>query len=455
MKILLADDDNIIRGGIETFLKSQSHQVTSVPDGKAALQLTQKENFDLIISDVQMPLMSGLEFLKALRKENNAAPVIIITAFASIENAVKAMKIGANDYLTKPLNLEELKIKIEKIKSEAELKKENAKLKEKLRRIEFPEIIGESKPMREVKKLITKVASSNTIPVMIYGKSGTGKELVAKAIHGAGNRSGKPFIAINCAAMPDELLESELFGYVKGAFTGATGNKDGLFKAADGGTLFLDEVGETSPRLQAKLLRVLQDFKIQPLGTTRTFTVDVRIIGANNVRLQELVENGKFREDLFYRINVAEITLPGLRERTEDVPLLISHFLKTSEADKKIVFSKEAIDALLNYKWPGNIRELENFVKTISLFAEKEFIEKEDLPENIVNGAITGKYEWNALLNKNDFQEAQKSALENFERKFLEYHLKKNDGNISRTADAINLSRVSLHKKIQKYRLND
>ncbi|NOX19511.1 MAG: sigma-54-dependent Fis family transcriptional regulator [Chlorobi bacterium] len=455
MKILLADDDATIRSGIETFLKSQNHKIVPVSNGKEALELTEKEKFDLIISDVQMPLLDGIELLKTLREKDGTIPVIIITAFASIENAVKAMKIGANDYLTKPLNLEELKIKIEKIKSEIELKKENSELKEKLRRIEFPEIIGESKAIKEVKKIITKVASNDTIPVMLYGKSGTGKELAARAIHNAGKRRGKPFVAVNCAALPEELLESELFGYVKGAFTGAVNDKDGLFKAADGGTLFLDEVGETSPRLQAKLLRVLQDFQIQPLGTTKSFPVNVRLIGASNRRLQDLIESGKFREDLFYRINVAEITLPNLCERTDDVPILISHFMSTSNAERKISFTKEAMDALVDYDWPGNIRELENFVKTISLFAEKEIIEKEDLPENILNASFTGKHEWNNLLNSSDFQEAQKSALENFEKKFLEYHLKKNDGNISRTADAINLSRVSLHKKINQYGLGN
>ncbi len=453
MKILLADDDKITRSGIEAFLKSRKHQTVPVENGKEALEAAAKEDFDLIISDVQMPLMGGLEFLKELRGSGNATPVIIITAFASIENAVKAMKIGANDYLTKPLNLEELKIKIEKINSEALLKKENAELKEKLRRIEFPEIIGDSKAINEVKKLISKVAGNDAIPVMLYGKSGTGKELAARAIHNGSARRGKPFVAVNCAALPEDLLESELFGYVKGAFTGAVNDKKGLFKAADGGTLFLDEVGEMSPRLQAKLLRVLQDFQIQPLGSTKSFPVNVRLIGASNLRLKELTESGKFREDLFYRINVAEISLPNLSERTEDIPILISHFISELNIARKISFAKEAMETLIAYDWPGNIRELENFIKTISLFAENEIIRKEDLPVNILNSAITGRYEWDNLLNETDFRKAQNSALVNFERKFLEYHLKKNDGNVSRTADEINLSRVSLHKKIKLYGL--
>ena len=454
MKILIADDDEIIRKGIEVFLKSENHETTSVSDGKGALEFSEKKNYDLIISDMQMPRMSGMELLKALRGKGTATPVIIVTAFATIEEAVEAMKIGANDYLTKPLNLEELRLKINKIEKVNELKRENAKLKEKLRRIEFPEIIGESRAIKETKKLISKISANDDIPVMIYGKSGTGKELAAKAVHSASARNGKQFVAVNCAAMPDELLESELFGYVKGAFTGAERNRDGLFKAADGGTLFLDEVGEMSPRLQAKLLRVLQDFVIQPLGSTEVFRVNIRVAGANNVHLKKLAEEKKFREDLYYRMNVAEITVPSLSERPEDIPLLIAYFLSASVKNEKIVFSQKALATLADYAWPGNIRELENFVKTITLFAENELIDVEDLPEHIVNATVAEKHEWDDIFRKSDFQEVQKSAMENFERKFLEYHLKKNDGNVSKTANAIGLSRVSLHKKIKEYELD-
>ncbi len=453
MKILLADDDATIRNGIEVFLKSLNHTVFSVSDGKEALEISEKEDFDLIISDVQMPEVNGLELLNALRQKGKYAPMIIITAFATIEDAVTAMKIGASDYLTKPLNLEELQLKIVKIENELKLKRENAELKEKLRRIDFPEIIGESTAIAELKKMIGKVALRDDVPVMIYGASGTGKELAARAIHRAGERKDKPFVEINCAAMPDELLESELFGYVKGAFTGAVKDKDGLFKTADGGTLFLDEVGEMSPRLQAKLLRVLQDFKIQPLGTTKSFHVDVRIVGANNVRLQNLVASNKFREDLFYRINVAEISLPPLGDRKEDIPLLLDHFISSPKIKKKIRFTKEALDVLVNYNWRGNVRELENFVKSISVFAEKNTIDKNDLPEHILNGSYALKHEWNYLFANNNFQEAQKIILEDFEKKFLEFHLRKHNGNITRTAEAIGLSRVSLHKKINDYGL--
>ncbi len=453
MKILLADDDATIRNGIEVFLKSLNHTVFSVSDGKEALEISEKEDFDLIISDVQMPEVNGLELLNVLRGKGNNTPVIIITAFAAIEDAVKAMKMGANDYLTKPLNLEELRLKIGKIGDELKLKRENAELKERLRRIDFPELVGESAAIAEVKKLIAKVSQRDDVPVMIYGASGTGKELAAKGIHNASERNGKPFVAVNCAAMPDELLESELFGYVKGAFTGAVKEREGLFKTADGGTLFLDEVGEMSPRLQAKLLRVLQDFKIQPLGTSNSFSVNVRIIGASNVRLRDLVSQNKFREDLFYRLNVAEITLPPLGDRKEDIPLLLDHFISSPKIKKKIRFTKEALDVLVNYNWRGNVRELENFVKSISVFAEKNTIDKNDLPEHILNGSYALKHEWNYLFANNNFQEAQKIILEDFEKKFLEFHLRMHNGNITRTAEAIGLSRVSLHKKINDYGL--
>ncbi len=453
MKILLADDDETIRRGIEVFLTNLHHSVLSATNGKEALSVSERENFDLIISDVQMPELSGIELLNALRKNENPVPVIIITAFATIEDAVMAMKMGASDYLTKPPNLEELQLKIGKIEKELKLKRENAELKERLRRIDSPEIIGESAAIAEVKKMIGKVALRDDVPVMIYGASGTGKELAAKAIHNSGERKDKPFVEVNCAAMPDELLESELFGYVKGAFTGAVKDKDGLLKAADGGTLFLDEVGEMSPRLQAKLLRVLQDFKIQPLGTTKSFHVDIRIIGANNIRLQDLVANNKFREDLFYRINVAEITLPPLADRKEDIPLLLEHFISSPRIKKKIRFTKEALDVLVNYNWRGNVRELENFVKSISVFAEENRIDKIDLPGHILNESYAFKHEWNYLFANKNFQEAQKKVLRDFEINFLKFHLKRHNGNISRTAEAIGLSRASLHKKINEYGL--
>jgi transcriptional regulator with PAS, ATPase and Fis domain len=283
---------------------------------------------------------------------------------------------------------------------------------------------------------------------MIYGKSGTGKELVAKAIHGAGNRSGKPFIAINCAAMPDELLESELFGYVKGAFTGATGNKDGLFKAADGGTLFLDEVGETSPRLQAKLLRVLQDFKIQPLGTTRTFTVDVRIIGANNVRLQELVENGKFREDLYHRLKIFELYIPPLKKRIEDIPILAHYFLSqfSEQYNKSFAgFSPEALNILMRQDWPGNVRMLKNMIEKIAVFSNNPLIRSE---QEVL--ALSSGNSFDVNIPKNMHLQ---DYLDFKEREFIEHALMLSEGKKQAAADMIGIDRATLWRKMQKYNI--
>ncbi len=327
MKILLVDDDTSTRNGIAVFLRNNNHDVTTAGDGEEAINIYNNKSFDLIISDVHMPGIDGIEVLKKIREKNEPVPFIIITAYAAIEDAVEAMKIGAEDYLTKPLNLIELGLKIDKINEKNALLAENKELREKLSRIDFPDIIGLSKEMTDLKKMVRKIASNQNISVMIYGESGTGKEVVARNIHKQSSRSTKPFMAVNCAALPDDLLESELFGYLKGAFTGAYRDKIGLFQAADKGTLFLDEVGEMSSNLQAKLLRVLQNLKFQPIGSTVEVSVDVRIIGASNKNLTELVNENKFREDLFFRLNVIDIKIPPLRERKEDI-LFLSTFLQ-------------------------------------------------------------------------------------------------------------------------------
>ncbi|MFH1196637.1 MAG: sigma-54 dependent transcriptional regulator [bacterium] len=455
MRILLAEDEQHIRKGIEMFLTNEGHIVTAVEDGLKAHEEYSSKQFDLIISDMMMPNMTGLELLTKIKEQTDTMPFIMITAFASIENAVEAMKIGADDYLTKPLNLEELRIKIRKIDEKKNLLSENIKLKQKLNSLEFPEIIGTSVAIRRVKEMILKIAADPDVPVMIYGQSGTGKELAARNIHSKSNRAGCPFVAINCAALPDDLLESELFGYVKGAFTGAMKDKMGLFESANCGSLFLDEVSEMSPRLQAKLLRVLQDHKIQPLGSTQCIETNIRVLGASNVNLQELVKEGKFREDLFYRMNVIELHLPSLKERVEDIPMLLKHFLDLfqSKSNKKVKFSNQAIEAMMCYAWQGNIRELENLVRRILVTTDKDLVSLEDLPATFANEAkslitCTGS-EWENI----PFQPALNGAVEMFEKEYLKYHLKKNNGNITKTADTIGLSRVSLHKKIKQYEL--
>ena len=456
MRILLVDDEQSIRRGIETFLKSENNIVKSYDNAKEAFEICKKEVFDLIISDMMMPELTGLEFLNKLIENKITTPFILITAYATVEDAVKAMKLGAEDYLTKPLNLEELKLKIDKIKNKKILIEENRKLKEKLNKIEFPDIIGESKVMHVLKNRIIKVASDPDITVMIYGDSGTGKELVARNVHFKSTRFDKPFLAINCAALSDELLESELFGHVKGAFTNAYKDKEGLFQSADKGTLFLDEVSEMSPRLQAKLLRVLQEKSFQLVGSTEIIKVDVRIIGASNKNLKELITKEKFREDLYYRLNVVEICVPALSERIEDIPLLINHFLQRENlrTKKGISFSSASMDILQKYPWKGNVRELENFIMMICVTSEKAIIEPTNLPENVVSETLINSMKWKSIWQQSDFQSALNNAIENFEKEYLSYHIKKNDGNISKTAESIGLSRVSLYKKIGQYKLN-
>lgn len=455
MRILLVDDDDIIRNGIQTFLTNDRHYVKSINNALNALEFTGKESFDLIITDIMMPVMNGIEFLKELRKNSVLTPVILITAYASVEDAVKAMKIGAEDYLTKPLNLEELRLKIDKIKNKCDLIEENKFLKDKINKLEFREIIGESKLINEVKNKILKVAADPDVSVMIYGESGTGKELVAQNIHYMSNRRHKPFIAINCASLSEELLESELFGHVKGAFTNALKDKPGLFLIANNGSLFLDEVSEMSPRLQAKLLRVLQEKKFQPVGSVETINIDVRILGASNQNLMRLIEENKFREDLYYRLNVVEISLPKLEDRMEDIPLLINHFIEKEfeRTKKRITLDPEVTEILINHSWRGNIRELENFIKMLAVITENKMVQITDLPESFFVNKISNSIKQKKLWEKYGFQNALNSAVENFEKEFLRYHLEKNNGNISKTAEVIGLSRVSLYKKINQYNL--
>ena len=455
MKILLADDDENLRKGLVNFLQREGFEIVPVPNGKLALETATQTRFDLIISDVQMPEMSGLELLENLKKKNIQTPIIIITAFATVENAVKAMQMGADDYVTKPLNLLELKMRIDKVRKSLEIQDENKKLKDRLRSIEYPEIVGVSKAIQEVRAMIHKIAADKDVSVMIYGASGTGKEVVARSIHLNSPRRDNPFVAINCAALPDELLESELFGYEKGAFTGAVKTKEGLFQTADGGTLFLDEVGEMSERLQAKLLRVLEDYTIQPLGSTRQNKIDVRIIGASNKKLIDMVKANSFREDLYYRLQVVEIHLPLLKERREDIPLLIDHFLQDGGDSKMITFSAKAVSVLQHYSWPGNVRELQNMIRMLQVIYPAQEITDVMIPDIIIQDVDTMQHDWGELFDKNDFQSAQKQAIEKFERKFLEFHLHKNDGNITKTAEKINLSRVSLYKKIKQYDLSE
>ncbi|MCB9210532.1 MAG: sigma-54-dependent Fis family transcriptional regulator [Ignavibacteriales bacterium] len=447
MKILVIDDDHDLNRGICAFLNANKFDVTNAHNGKEAFEIFRKSHFDLILSDLQMPEMDGIELLAKV-KEKNDTPFIIMTAYASIENAVEAMKLGADDYLTKPINLQELLIRIKRSLAALEVINENLKLKQKLSKYELPEIIGESEAINDLKKLLIRISNNSDFPVAIYGKSGTGKELVARNIHFMSNRKNKPFIPINCATLNDELIQSELFGHVKGAFTGAIHNKIGLLESSEGGTIFLDEISEMSLSVQAKLLRVLQDGVVQPVGSNESKKVDVRFICASNKELPDLIIQKKFREDLYFRLNVVEIEVPSLSARKSDIPILIKHFFKKYNHSEKY-FDKETLQLILDYDWPGNIRELENLIRMEIVTTNSQIIRKEDLPK---------KYFQHKNITDNDnlnFEEEYKPAynkvVSSFEKKYLTYHLKKNNFNVSQTADLINLSRVSLHKKINEY----
>ena len=382
MRILLAEDDEATRKGILMFLKTEGHEATGVSGGLEALSSLRRESYDLIISDIRMPGMDGLTLLHRLQQEGIQTPMVMMTAFATIEEAVKALQAGADDYLTKPLNLDELAVRIQRAAWKLSLVRENRQLKDRIRCIEFPQMAGAGKAMQEIQKSIDRLADDADVPIIIYGESGTGKELVARTIHCRSARAQQPFIDVSCAAFSDELLESEMFGYKKGAFTGAYQDKQGILQAAHKGTLFLDEVSEMSPRLQSRLLRFLQEHTFMAVGATANTHVDTRVIGASNRNLRELVSAGKFREDLYYRLNVVEIHLPPLRERPEDIPLLVCHFIEKYAGTHRrpLRLSREVYDCLEKYSWPGNVRELENFVRVLLVECQGEEVSLQDIP---------------------------------------------------------------------------
>jgi len=390
MKILVVDDEAPIRDVIRKgLLQMGGYNVEVAQNGLEAIEKIEKDVFDLVLTDLKMPEMNGLELLKTIKGIRPEVMVILMTAYGSIETAVEAMKIGANDYITKPIDLNELLIHISKVQKESLLLKENRLLRMEVRKkFEYHNIIGKSKKMQEIFSLIEKVALG-TSTVTIYGGSGTGKELVAKAVHYNSPRSDRPFIPFNCGAIPETLVESELFGHTKGAFTGAVQAKKGLFEEASGGTLFLDEISTILPSVQVKLLRVLQEKEVMRVGSTERTKIDVRMIAATNENLEENVKKGKFREDLFYRLHVFPIFLPDLKDRKEDIPLLAYHFLElySKEAKKEIRgISKEAIKLLLEYPWPGNVRELENTIERAVIMTDQDYLLPNDFPKDLMEG---------------------------------------------------------------------
>jgi DNA-binding NtrC family response regulator len=390
MKILVVDDEALIRDMIKRGLSQMGgFSVEVAQSGPEAIEKMEKDVFDLVLTDLKMPEMDGLELLKTIKGTRPDIMVIMMTAHGSIETAVEAMKIGADDYITKPIDFNDLLLHISKVQKESLLLRENRLLRMEVRKkFEFNNIIGKSKKMQEIFSLIEKVALGSST-VMIYGGSGTGKELVAKAIHYNSPRADRPFIPFNCGAIPETLVESELFGHTKGAFTGAIQAKKGLFEEANGGTLFLDEISSILPSVQVKLLRVLQEKELMKVGSTERTKIDVRMIAATNENLEENMKQGKFREDLFYRLHVFPIFLPDLKGRKEDIPLLAYHFLDrySKEAKKEIKgISKGAMKLLLEYHWPGNVRELENTIERAVIMTDQDYLVPNDLPKDLMEG---------------------------------------------------------------------
>jgi len=447
--LLVVDDDPGHLVTLKTIVKSWGYDVTTAADGSEAVNMVKTRPFDLILMDVRMAEMSGIEALHLIQEYNPAIPVLIMTAHSSVDSAVQALKAGAYDYLTKPLDFEVLKLTLDRTLEHSGLKTENETLREKMRsEYQLENIIGTSRPMRELIDMLSMIAPSEAT-VLITGESGTGKELVAKSIHHNSSRKDRELVIVNCAALTETLLESELFGHEKGAFTGADRRREGRFMQADKGSIFLDEIGETSPAMQAKLLRVLQEKEIQRVGSEETLAVDVRIIAATNRNLEEAVEQGAFRKDLYYRLNVVTLNVPPLRDRQEDVPLLARHFMKkyARKNRKKIDgFSPLAMDMLIKYGWPGNVRELENTIERgVVLLAGEQITEKE-LPRTI-SAPYTESRDWMPKTAP----EMVNRPLEEIEREAILATLEATGGNKSETARRLKINRKTLHNKLKDY----
>ncbi len=451
-RILVVDDEENLLHFLSKLLKGEGYRVKTAETGAKALERVQRSDFDLAILDIKLPDMDGVAVLRAFREVVPEANVVMITAYGSIESAVEAMKAGAYDYVVKPFRAEEILKVVHKALEQGRLWREVLRLRREVeRKYSFENIVGKSQAMQEVFRQIEKVCASKST-VLIAGESGTGKELVAKAIHYRSDRRNRPFVVIDCGAIPENLQESELFGHIKGSFTGAVSTKRGLFEEANGGTLFLDEVGDLSAPSQAKLLRVLQEGSIRRLGETKTIQVDVRVIAATNKDLAGLVREGRFREDLYYRLNVVPIVLPPLRQRREDIPLLVECFIhRYAAAAKKEVrrISASAMELLFSYRWPGNVRELEHAIERAVLFCDKETLEEELLPQEVRN-----QREQICLQVPEaplGLKEAVEKMSQELERGLIERALDGMGGNRSAAARLLGISRRALLYKMKAY----
>lgn len=446
--VLVVDDEPSILQSLSGILSDEGFEALTAGNGYEALKIIEEQSPDLVLLDIWMPGIDGIETLQEIKKNNPFLQVIIISGHGNIETAVKATKLGAYDFIEKPLSIEKVIVAINNALKFRRLEEENLLLKR--RSLGKSRITGGSPPIKALKQQIAVVAPTNAW-VLITGENGTGKELVARTVHQVSNRAECPLVEVNCAAIPEELIESELFGHEKGALTNANSKKQGKFELANGGTIFLDEIGDMSLKTQAKILRILQERKFERVGGTRTLTVDVRVIAASNKNLEEELAQGSFREDLYFRLNVVPIAVPPLRDRTEDVPLLIKEFLVAFSQNDNLEskeMTPEAIRVLQNYHWPGNVRELKNLLERLIIMTPDKVIDVKDIPEPYAQRKVA---QGDSAL----FQYASlKEAKRDFEKAYLIQKLMENQGNISKTAEAIGIERSHLHKKIKAYGIN-
>ena len=449
--ILLADDDANLRRVLEFQLTEAGYKVTTASDGAEALETFTKNDFDSVITDLRMPKMSGLEFLEKIKTINSEIPVIVITAFGEVETAVAAMKAGAYDYINKPFNRDEILLTLERALNFSQTKNENLRLRELVdREFRLENVIGDSAQMRSVLNTVSRVSRSDAT-VLIAGESGTGKELIAKGIHFSGKRESKPFIPINCAAIPETLIEAELFGYKRGSFTGASADTKGKFETANEGTLFLDEISQMPLALQPKLLRVLQEQEIVRIGESTPRKIDVRIIAATNQNLEKMVEEGAFREDLYFRLAVVPVNLPPLRSRREDIPLLVNYFFKRAvekHGFENLKISREVVSVLSNYSFPGNVRELENLIERMVVLSDGESLTAADVPDYI-NKPLQ-------VFGNVKFELPSDSiSLDEVESEIIRYALEMHNNNQSQTARYLGITRSALIYRMEKHSLDE
>ena len=453
-RLLVIDDEENMRHMLSKVLGKTGYNVETASNGHEGLKMIQNTDYDFVLCDIKMPNMSGMDFLKAARDKIRTTTVIMMSAYGTIDTAIAAMKLGAYDYISKPFKADEVYLTLKKAEERESLRQENRLLKERIKKIEdnynFGNLVAKSEAMQSMFQIAAKAAQYKTT-VLILGDSGTGKELIARAIHFEGDRSNKPLVPVNCGGIPETLLESELFGYKRGAFTGADKDKKGLFQEADGGTIFLDEIGELPLALQVKLLRVLQENEVRMIGDSKSMKIDVRVIAATAKDLEEEVKKGTFREDLFYRLNVLSIKIPRLRDRVEDIPLLCDHFIErfNSRLNKKIEgIAPAAMSHLLEYAWPGNVRELENMIERALVLAEGSLLLPDHFPPEL--GRSIDRDQMDVLFDGHSLKAAQKLM----EKRLITKALKKTGGNRTQAARLLEISHPSLLSKIKTYHID-